>query len=389
LLKSRRDLVLFQGGDDYVNTAFCMDKHLKRANDQTSMSSNYLRKSLQKTLDKIYHFRTTTAPRMLAASIPTGLLSRSLNRFHEKVESKNSSFFTYHLRPKLEKNISRKGVRVAPKQFAIIIQGLVMTEDDFTIETLKLYKKMYPGAKLILSTWKDAPAVVVKKAKALGVIVLLNTPPANRGIANVNLQIVSTAAGMRKAAQLNYKYCLKTRTDQRLYTPDLYRRLSTILETFPLKHAVQKERLIGIALNTFKYRPYGVSDMFLFGRTEDMLLYWDVALDPRTTAVAYKTHREFSKGRMAEIYFSTTFLENVGHKLQWTLADSWNALGEHFCILDDEFVDIYWPKYERYLEHRAVSYGDDLQERLDFGFWLALHQGKIKEIPEKMLDRRF
>ena len=41
---------------------------------------------------------------------------------------------------------------------------------------------------------------------------------------------------------------------------------------------------------------------------------------------------EWSKQRLAEVYFLTSFLENINQDFEWTLENSWKIISEHFCI---------------------------------------------------------
>ena len=38
---------------------------------------------------------------------------------------------------------------------AIMLQGPIVKENDFTYETIKLYQNNFPNAKIILSTWRN------------------------------------------------------------------------------------------------------------------------------------------------------------------------------------------------------------------------------------------
>ena len=86
---------------------------------------------------------------------------------------------------------------------AIIMQGPLVREDDFTLETVKIYEKLFPGTVIIVSTWEDSAEEYVKKLSELSnCIVLLNEPPKFSGILNLNMQVVSTLAGIKKAKEL-------------------------------------------------------------------------------------------------------------------------------------------------------------------------------------------
>ena len=57
--------------------------------------------------------------------------------------------------------------------------------------------------------------------------------------------------------------------------------LKSLLKYFPLtdQNLKQDERLIRVVSISFLYELYGLSDMFLFGRTSDVYNYWNCSLD--------------------------------------------------------------------------------------------------------------
>jgi hypothetical protein len=69
------------------------------------------------------------------------------------MQSSSDNFITYTLRPK--KISLRKSIdKLDPKLplLAIVIQGPIITKDEFTSETIKLYKQNFPKAIIISST---------------------------------------------------------------------------------------------------------------------------------------------------------------------------------------------------------------------------------------------
>ena len=161
---------------------------------------------------------------------------------------------------------------------AIVMQGPIITKDSFTYETLKIYRKRFPRIRLILSTWDDYSKDELNQFKAINVDIVENTKPDYSGIANINFQIKSTKNGIFKAKELGSKYCLKTRTDQRIYRHDFVLFFFSLLDSFKIENKYLRRRLIAVSLNTYKYRLYGVSDMLMYGHIEDMLKYWNVSL---------------------------------------------------------------------------------------------------------------
>jgi WavE lipopolysaccharide synthesis len=240
------------------------------------------------------------------------------------------------------------------QDYAIVMQG-PLAKDNFTYETLKLYRHVYPNATLILSTWVRQDTVQIAEIKKMGVVVLENIPPQYKGISNVNLQITSTKSGIEYAKNKGCKYVLKTRTDQRCCKPvNFLLLMKNLQDYFPLGNNMQlNKRLIISSLNTFKTRLYGVSDMFMFGNVKDMIEYWCITLDEpiNIERQQYTTPELFIKNETAEGYFVTHFFSKVHYTPQWTESCSNIFFQDFFFILDKEQLDLYWFKYNRMFEN--------------------------------------
>lgn len=309
--------------------------------------------------------------------------------------NRKNYFITSHLRPKYagKVNVWPDELRREPK-CAIIIQGPILKKYDFTLETVCLYKKIFPKTDIIVSTWDTEKPDYIKKIKAENIEVILNKEPEITGPSHINYQLKSASAGVKRAKELGAEYVLKTRTDQRIYGVNVLDFFYNLLKTFPSKAGYkQKERIIGVSLNTFKYRLYDLSDMVVFGALEDMELFWSAAPDNRP----YKsdpnlTQGEFSRLRICEMYLTSEFLKNIGRELKWTLEDSWRAMAEHFIVVDQASIDLYWNKYNKHKESRYLKYGAMLNNReMSFLEWFNLYKGldNKKFVPENTLSRGF
>ncbi len=99
-------------------------------------------------------------------------------------------------------------------QLSIVVQGPIYAEGQGknTYDVLASYRRLFPNAEIILSTWKSL--IDTKKLQELNVILVTSDDPGsdNSGDAtfNLNRQIISSHAGLNRATQ---KYCIKTRTD--------------------------------------------------------------------------------------------------------------------------------------------------------------------------------
>lgn len=301
------------------------------------------------------------------------------------------AFATIHHRPKRAADIgvwSEPAIALPPT--AVAMQGPVAAEDAFTLETLKLYARTMPGVRLILSTWRDTPAALLAPIERLGVEVVLNDKPANPGMFNVNMQIVSAAAGVRRAVEGGAGWVLKTRTDQRLYAPNALAFLHTVASVFPVAGGTrQRSRIVGVGQGSLKYAPYHVTDQTVFGQAEDMLLYWTPPQREedwpegwgRSAAEAFHTAPigEFCRRAVAECYFASRFLERLGRPLDWTLPDSWAAFRDHFCFVDFATSDFYWVKAQTYSQREFSTRYDVISNREEMLFreWMLLYSGRL------------
>ena len=256
---------------------------------------------------------------------------------------------------------------------SIVMQGPIIEKHEFTFETIKLYRKRYPNVKLILSTWDNYDKSLISKFTEIGVEVILNSMPDYFGISNVNLQIKSTKAGIFRAKKLGFKYCLKTRTDQRIYKHDFILSFVSILSTFKLDHMYLKGRLITMSMNTFKYRLYGITDMLMFGYIDDMILYWDMNFDNRkiNEVDVGASAVDFSKARLCEVYLSTEFFKKIKFKTDFTIKNYWKSMANFFFVVDALSIDIFWFKYVRHNERRRYQNEKrKLDEEFYFSDWI-------------------
>ncbi|WP_439625405.1 WavE lipopolysaccharide synthesis family protein [Gemmata sp.] len=263
---------------------------------------------------------------------------------------------------------------VEPLRVAVVVQGPPVVEDDFTLESVRVYRKHFPGQPVIVSTWDGTPAPVVESLRATGAEVVLSTPPADPGPLNVNFQLVSTRAGIERARQLGAKFVLKTRADQRVYAPSVAEFLVNVLKAFPVTTGYrQRARIVSCGRSSYKFGLYQISDQLLFGDAGDMELYFSAPLRPSELPPDYRdVIGPICRHKSPEAYLASRFLEAIGRPVAWTLADSWDSLAGHFCVVDPASLDLYWPKYAPHAEY-ATHYGGILSSQpLDFREWLAL-----------------
>ena len=140
---------------------------------------------------------------------------------------------TFRTRPLYSKDITRTADELinAPG-CAIILQGPILKKNDFTLETVRIYKKTYPAAVLIVSTWQDEDPECLARLRKAGAEVVLNTKPAFAGTWSINFQTVSARGGIVRAKELGIPYIIKSRTDQRMYAPNVLETLHNLVSYF-------------------------------------------------------------------------------------------------------------------------------------------------------------
>jgi dTDP-glucose pyrophosphorylase len=314
-----------------------------------------------------------------------------LGRVANAVGLSRDTRVTFHERPRFSEHVQTVSDPMRQEaSVGIVMQGPIFREDDFTLNSVQLYRRHFPSASIIVSTWDTEDARTLDAMREAGAVVVTSRLPIIRGPANLNCQMASTLAGITRCREIGVKYILKTRNDERFYAPNALEYLRQMMDIFPVaKGYGQKARIIGVSLDTFKYRLYGMGDHLQFGTLEDMHHYWSAKHDERKHAdIKQETWMEACLRNTVEVYLETEFLAKIGRKVQWTLQDSLAAYADHFCVVDQQDIDLYWPKYEPFKENRMLAYDfiHNTQE-LTFRDWLLLYRGAvdIKKIPEKGL----
>ncbi|MES2006529.1 MAG: WavE lipopolysaccharide synthesis family protein [Patescibacteria group bacterium] len=294
-------------------------------------------------------------------------------------EHATGTLLTFHTRPLYASGVTHTShPLVTSPSCTIVLQGPVLHTERFTLETVRLYKKIYPWARIVVSTWEGEDTEDIEKE---GVEVLYNSRPAYRGPYNVNLQIISAREGVRRAVELGTQYALKTRTDQRMYNPNIFESMVNALTFFPSGPLSKQHSRLLFATGGNIYRPYLLPDMFVFGDARDMLEYWDAPL----VAEGAPNPGNDSIFR-PELYLGSTFLNKKGWQLDWTTTQMWDIYRECFVFFDWSEIDLYWYKYHRYSEYDQRKRYEDRSSANDLmGFmqWLNIMSNKEnKRLPD-------
>ena len=281
------------------------------------------------------------------------IVERLVNRFLFALR-KNSKdrFYTYHTRPKYASavglderiDLTTSGI------IGIVIQGPVLHESAFTLETAALYLRTFPTAHIVISTWLNDDLWEHPSLQDPRLHIVRSEPPKLSGLGSTNFQIVSTRAGIECLEKFGCQFILKTRSDQRVYASNLDHYFISLLKQYPSQSALQHGRIIELSMNICRYRPYSMCDMFQFGYISDMKTMWFVELDNRHMSTKEfssrkMTSREVSQANIGEIYLHRKYLENIKDDSAISMRIYYRALLKNFIVIDKEQVDLYWHKY--------------------------------------------
>jgi len=295
------------------------------------------------------------------------------------VDFTKDNYFSYHLRPKSSKNFYLESTCSIDEKLAIIIQGPIQNNFNFLKNTIEIYKKIFKNSLIVISTWERENQILIDSLKDENIFILYNKEP-EKSYRNIDHQICSTNVALNFALEKGAKYSLKTRTDVRLYKNNLETFLISLIKSFPVKqNKLTKSRIIVPSLVTFKFRLYSLSDIVMFGETEDLLKYFNVETYKEGLEKFNLNEQNVIKEGtpiVAEIFLCSRFINALEGKINWNLNNWWQSLKDYFCIVDNSSLDLFWYKYDWEYENRYLrTYSDKFARAIDFQDWLSLYQG--------------
>ena len=292
---------------------------------------------------------------------------------------------------------------------AIVIQGPIAYDNNYTVETFKLYRLIYPNVPIVVSTWKGEATNDFRKACRENSIVLLeNEMPKERGLLNENMQIRSSYQGVKYLREnTGVKFVLKTRTDQRINRCEFLVYFKNLLETFPPNGDKLNLRIIFLNSPVSKFWPFYINDFLAFGHVEDIFKLYDIPLHYDSGEIAYaikhvrrrfkirailrnpkylfdynsvteQNHKLYKLNKMinrwswAEVYIARTFYEKHIAPIDENklLETNWKFIHDYLILIDLEAILWDWAKYE----DRRYVYSYFNESNFAFGHWLDMYR---------------
>ena len=293
------------------------------------------------------------------------------------IDNTKNNYLTFHLRPKKAENFNLESTCKIDEKIAVIIQGPIQEKFDFLKNTLKIYKKIFKNSIIIISTWKSEDIEKINTLKDENIYILFNDEP-EKSQSNIDHQIFSTNIALKFAINHNAKYSIKTRADVRLNKSNLETFFISLIKTFPVKsNSLIKSRIVVPSLITFKFRIFSLSDIVMFGETNDLLQYFDIELFRDGLKKFDLDEKKLLKNEtpvVAEIFLCARFINKLDNSISWNLESWWDSLKNYFCIIDNSSLDLFWHKYDWNYEYRYIrTYSDKFARAIDFQDWLSLY----------------
>lgn len=294
----------------------------------------------------------------------------------------------------------------------MVVQGPIVGRSTDPLQSRQTHRvlasvrKVLPGVRIILSTWKgsdvaglDADEVVFSEDPG-GVSYGFESNP--NLLNNVNRQICSTLAGLRAVRTL---YAVKTRTDV-LFEHAGFLDFFDRYREFDPDWAFVKKRVV--TSNVFARNPrvhfpflYHPGDFFYFGLTEDLLAIWDIPLQPKSfsrwflgTEKDLLTFDDKSDIRYyPEQYIWMQFLEKFGctlnkeHASDFSVSElekSEKSIANNLVLVSDRRLGLRWLKQAIPLLDRSQLYTPN--EWLEMYYRLVL--GQEKRAPDLLVTAR-
>ena len=220
---------------------------------------------------------------------------------------------------------SQVGVIHADSQIGIVIQGPVI--EGNTLNFCKFIQVTYPEVHIVLSTWNDEDVSKFDVLKKPNFQIIQSQKPDFPGPSNINMQILTSRAGIELLEKIGCTQILKTRTDIFLTNAQFLNYLIWA-QGKGKAHAI-----VFSSFNSFLFRLFSVSDQVMFGNTPDIAKYWKIDLVGEESSIS-----------IPEVFLFCKYINSLGFQPEENLDSYLAALAEYAVIADHEQLGQIWNK---------------------------------------------
>jgi hypothetical protein len=280
-------------------------------------------------------------------------------------------------------------------QWVIVIQGPILNLKHlkYLENNLILFKKNFPGAKIILSSYNQYKTFIDQISHQFYDKKILIDE--NRFSSNFEKQVASTHYGINSAKKYERKFLLKIRTDQMIHHPYSLNIFESLLRANKNSAGKSKNSIVASSYNSWLYRPFGVSDMLMAGYFEDMKTYWkydlhirDLKLKMNKSPTWFNSYNFYYESFLAIRYLirnNFKFTENI-------YEDSIRMYQRHVVIIDSLMINQNWFKRSPiWAGNSIIKSGYNLPPgaliEISHADWLAIKFNKFTIKPDNLAAR--
>jgi hypothetical protein len=277
----------------------------------------------------------------------------------------------------------------------VVIQGPILNLKhlEYLKSNLISFKKIFPGAKILLSSYNQYKALIDQIPENFyDQKILLDE---NRFSSNFEKQVASTHYGISSAQKWKREFLLKIRTDQMIQHPNSLNIFELLLKANKNSAGKGKNSVVASSFNSWLYRPFGISDMLMAGYFEDMKTYWkydshikDLKLRTSKPPTWFNNFNFYYESFLAIRYLINNdfkFTENI-------FEDSIRMYQRYVVIIDSLMINQNWFKRSQiWAGNSVIKSGYNLPAgaliEISHADWLAIKLDKFSINPDDLAVR--
>lgn len=275
-------------------------------------------------------------------------------------------------------------MQIRTHHITFVIQGPIV--EQITAKACKAIRTNFPNACILVSTWKNQPLENLDYDE-----LLLNDDPGSSVVKftkknephriNINRQIRSTIKGLRK---VETPYAVKLRSDNVLSSNKILALYSKFPASksplIPLESRILTTNLFAKEFTEGLPTPFFFSDFFMFGKTSDLINFWDQPyLEDYTFRKELTGKRQHSAFPWPQLHIEQWLVLNFLKKhipveLNYKYQNNKNqlnlsrkVLAKHFLVAERCMIDLEVP--DRLNQHEGFPY-----ETYSFARWETLYK---------------
>lgn len=234
--------------------------------------------------------------------------------------------------------------------FTLVLQGPIPNETIFKYleNSLSIYRNYFRDLKIIISSYYDSENFIKRLSSDLYDDVCLQD--SQKLANNFQRQVSSSSLGLEYSSKYSRDFSMKMRIDQRFRSKTTFNQIREVLENNRTTHTLSGYRVVTSSLNTWAYRPLGLSDMLIAGTSMDLKSYWkfdssiaNFNLDdlvpnlPNTWLSGFSLH--------FESFLAARFMALNGFKFSTSSYHDTYLMWKHYAaIIDSSSIEQLWEK---------------------------------------------